>query len=110
MSYWAGIARRRLSRRSVLAGTGALTSGVVLLAACGGDDDGDGGDSAGLLTRPRDETSKAKRGGAFRHYMVGGLSCLRTATTGRQQRDNFSRVLRRPQGSRGLAHASHGGN
>jgi ABC-type transport system substrate-binding protein len=65
--YWDRALQRRLTRRRALGVTGGLAAAAAFLAACGGSDDGGdgGGDSSGLVYKPEDETSKAKRGGIY---------------------------------------------
>ena len=76
-NYWDRTTRSRVSRRRVLAFSGAAAA-AAFLAACGGDDEGDGGnggneggatpppgDTTSLLFQPSDQTSSAKRGGTL---------------------------------------------
>ena len=75
-SYWEGISRQRLSRRRVLASTGATAAAAALLAACGGSD-GDGGakeDASGLLTKPVDTSKQAVRGGTIKDSRTVDIS------------------------------------
>jgi len=69
-NYWATTLSRRINRRRALAAGGAATAGAFLIAACGGDDGQDGGDSGsgsgGLIRQPVDETKEAKRGGTYK--------------------------------------------
>ncbi|MPZ49414.1 MAG: hypothetical protein GEU75_08985 [Dehalococcoidia bacterium] len=70
-SYWSRFARSRLSRRRMLAATGAAGLGAALLAACGGDgDSGGGGDSTGLVTKFEDASKEAKRGGIYKTHIT----------------------------------------
>ena len=88
-NYWDRVLTQRKSRRRMLAGTGGMVAGSVLLAACGGDDDsapsgssgstggsssggtgstgssGATGGSSGLLTEPTDTIGQATRGGTM---------------------------------------------
>jgi ABC-type transport system substrate-binding protein len=59
-SYWSSIISKRVSRRRALAVCGGVAAGAALLAACGGD--GDGEDVSGLITKPQDTSKEARRG------------------------------------------------
>jgi peptide/nickel transport system substrate-binding protein len=60
--YWAKVLQARLSRRRALAVAGMAGGLSLALAGCGGGGDGDE-EASGLLNKPQDTTSKAKRGG-----------------------------------------------
>jgi ABC-type transport system substrate-binding protein len=67
--YWAKLIERRISRRRALAATGSLSASAALLAACGGGGgDSEGGEDSGLVSRPRDTFSQAKRGGVLKDH------------------------------------------
>ncbi|MBI5284631.1 MAG: ABC transporter substrate-binding protein [Chloroflexi bacterium] len=51
-SYWSKMERARVSRRRMLAGTGAGAAGLLLAAACGGGSDGDKTPGAGKTSAP----------------------------------------------------------
>lgn len=74
--YWTGIERRRLNRRRVLAATATGVAGAALLAACGGDDNGQAKDSSGLLSSVEDATKTAKRGGLVKGFVSGEPASL----------------------------------
>src|SRR5581483_3740629 len=76
MSYWSNVTQGRLSRRRVLALSGA-GMGAALAAACGSSSGGGtsstntgGGASASnsLVVKPSDSTAQAKRGGVLKDY------------------------------------------
>src|SRR4051812_22827012 len=63
-NYW----QRRISRRSVLASTGAAALGAAFIAACGGGSDGKESlpaDKASLIFKPADTSKEAKKGGTL---------------------------------------------
>ena len=64
-SYWGKYRTGRVSRRRVLAVTGATTFGVALFAACGGGED-EREKASSLVVEPKDQTKEAKRGGIYR--------------------------------------------
>ena len=65
-SYWTQIKAQRVSRRRVLAATGAGGAAALILAACGDDGgDGPGKDKSGLLREAQDTTDRAQPGGVF---------------------------------------------
>ena len=71
MSYWEQITSARISRRRALAaaagtGMGAAALGVVGCGGGGGDSGGNLGSKSGLITEPKDESSKAKIGGTLK--------------------------------------------
>jgi peptide/nickel transport system substrate-binding protein len=71
-SYWARFVSVRSSRRRALATAGAGTAAAMLLAACGGGGGGDSKDeeASGIITRPRDTFSQAKRGGTLKDFAI----------------------------------------
>src|SRR5688572_25572225 len=76
--YWARTLERRVSRRRVLATSGATAFTTAFLAACGGDD-GDGGRTGvekevfSLVTQAEDTTRQAKRGGTLRFAVTADI-------------------------------------
>lgn len=66
---------RRLSRRRLLA-TGAVGAAAVFLTACGGSnsDSGAGNDSRKLLTKAKDSSKEAVRGGTLKLSMTADLA------------------------------------
>ena len=77
--YWTRTLERRISRRRVLATSGATAFTAAFLAACGGSDDGDGGSTgagkevSSLVTQPEDTTRQAKRGGTLRFAVTADI-------------------------------------
>jgi ABC-type transport system substrate-binding protein len=70
-NYWAGTLRNRMSRRRVLAATGATAAGAALLAACGGgSDEPQKVDKETLIARFVDTTKSATKGGIWQSYMA----------------------------------------
>lgn len=70
-SYWDRQVRSRvLSRRALLAASGAGMGVVALsLVGCGGSDDS-GGDSSGLVVEAKDTIKQAKRGGTWTYVDI----------------------------------------
>ncbi|HLF79178.1 MAG TPA: ABC transporter substrate-binding protein [Dehalococcoidia bacterium] len=70
-NYWTNTLQTRLTRRRALIATGGAGLGAAFLAACGGNDGGDGGtqkgpvDTSGLLYHPVDTTKSAVNGGIW---------------------------------------------
>src|SRR5687768_9245939 len=91
-TYWSKAAAQRVTRRRGILAAGGFGLGAAFLAACGGDDGGNGKngstgarDASGLLTEPVDTTKQAKRGGVLKrngntdgtmdpNQSVGGVS------------------------------------
>ena len=77
--YWGSIARKRITRRTALAGTGMSAAVVALsLAGCGSGSSGSGSkgqneSAAGKLYRPVDTTSSAKAGGVFKDFQASDV-------------------------------------
>jgi peptide/nickel transport system substrate-binding protein len=89
-NYWSGTLRRRVTRRRVVAGSGAGALSAAFLAACGADDDGGSGStgsatgptgttgsgSSGLVTTPEDTTPQAQRGGTLKFSVTADIPNL----------------------------------
>ena len=69
--YWSKVLERRIGRRRALAATGATAAGAAFLAACGGSDSGDEGESNKLVLQPVDTSKTAKRGGVLKDRNFG---------------------------------------
>ena len=66
-SYWDKVLTKRIGRRRALAATGGLAIGAAILSACGGDEEGGGGQpTSPLLYKTEDTSKQAKHGGTFR--------------------------------------------
>ena len=67
-SYWDTLLQSRISRRRAIVATGAATGAAAFLAACGGDNKGDGGgkEKSTLATKTEDSIKEAKRGGILK--------------------------------------------
>ena len=95
-NYWQAATRARLTRRRVLAASGA----AALLAACGGDPESGGvqGDRSGLITAPANTSSSAKRGGVYLHFDSSDIASfdpsVAVAALTRISAWNWSRLLR----------------
>ncbi|HEY7466264.1 MAG TPA: ABC transporter substrate-binding protein [Dehalococcoidia bacterium] len=79
--YWQSALRKRISRRRTLIASGGVLASAAFVAACGGDDDsgGDTGepkDTSGLLAKPVDTTSQAKRGGTYKYFRTADSPSL----------------------------------
>lgn len=64
--YWTKTLSTRLTRRRVLATTGAAAVSAAFLAACGGSDSGAKGDASKLVAPVADDTKAVKRGGQLK--------------------------------------------
>ena len=88
-SYWQKMVWQRLSRRRALAATGAGVLGAAFLAACGGDDDGDGGGRSptatpsGFTVTKVNSSSGAVRGGIYKSWVDGDEPNLDSLTNSR---------------------------
>ena len=67
-TYWQRALTGRVSRRKGLQATGSLGAASLLLAACGGGNDGSGGDQSGLVSKPVDTTKQAAVGGTMKWF------------------------------------------
>ena len=74
--HWAQVSRRPLSRRRVIAASGAAVLGTGILAACGPDEGRSRSPQRGLLTRPQDTTKQAKPNGTLRDRAFAEPSSL----------------------------------
>ncbi len=78
-NYWTRLNRKRLSRRTVLAGgLGAAGLAGLAMAGCGGGDDGGpaNGGATGAPGTATAQAKQAKRGGIYRHTFVVGPPTL----------------------------------
>ena len=67
-SYWDTLLQSRISRRRAIVATGAAAGSAAFLAACGGDNKGDGGgkEKSTLAIKTEDTIKEAKRGGIIK--------------------------------------------
>lgn len=101
--FWTQSLSQRLSRRRAIAATGGAALGAAFLAACGGGSSSGGGskeekDVSSLITRPKDLTKEAKRGGSLKFSLPADIpnfdGHFLSFTDAQQVLLNFNRLTR----------------
>jgi ABC-type transport system substrate-binding protein len=72
VNYWDRMQSARITRRGVLAASGAAALGSSFLAACSGGGETKVEDVNTLVTKPADTSKQAKKGGTLNHYRNAG--------------------------------------
>jgi len=79
-SYWDKIRRQRVTRRKMLAVTGASAAGLAIAAACGGDDD-DGGNGEASPTPGNVASGTPVVGGKYVYAITGDWGTIDPVTS-----------------------------